>query len=485
MNAQVIPHTNDNRSSSILLVEDSPSLAAVYQGYLADEAYNVTHVETGKGAIAAIRDDSPDVLLLDLNLPDMSGMDILRELQETGTGTSVIVITAHGSVDTAVDAMRFGAFDFLVKPFDGKRLKVTINNAVEQRKLREIVETYHETFDRDRYHGFIGGSLAMQAVYRIIDSASPSKATVFITGESGTGKEVCAEAIHMQSPRREKPFVALNCAAIPRDLMESEIFGHTKGAFTGAVSERKGAAAQADGGTLFLDEICEMDLELQSKLLRFAQTGTFQRVGSGTVEKVDVRFICATNRDPLKEVEVGRFREDLFYRLHVIPLPLPPLHEREGDTLLIARRFLEDFSAEEGKQFAGFSPQAEKLLSEYHWPGNVRELQNVIRNAVVLNNGEELTAEMLPAMIADRRSATPMRVNQGDLDQETAGSLETIASMSAKEVRPLWQLEKEIIERTIEICDGNIPKAAALLEISASTIYRKKQAWSAERRQVG
>jgi two-component system repressor protein LuxO len=485
MKAQEIPHTNHNRPSSILLVEDSPSMAVVYQGYLAGENYIVSHVETGKGAIAALRYESPDVVLLDLNLPDMSGMDILRELQETAPGTSVIVITAHGSVDTAVDAMRFGAFDFLVKPFDGKRLKVTISNAVEQRKLREIVETYHETFDRDRYHGFIGGSLAMQAVYRIIDSASPSKATVFITGESGTGKEVCAEAIHMQSQRRDKPFVALNCAAIPRDLMEAEIFGHTKGAFTGAVSERKGAAEQANGGTLFLDEICEMDLELQSKLLRFAQTGTFQRVGSGKVEKVDVRFICATNRDPLQEVEAGRFREDLFYRLHVIPLPLPPLREREGDTLLIARQFLTDFSAEEGKRFTDFAPEAEKFLSEYDWPGNVRELQNVIRNAVVLNDGEQLTVEMLPTMIADRRAVVPMRANRGDSGEVTAGSPDTITSISAEEVRPLWQLEKEIIERTIEICDGNIPKAAALLEISASTIYRKKQAWSAESCRAG
>jgi len=483
MNAQEIPHTNENRPASILLVEDSPSLAAVYCGYLSDESYYVTHVTTGTDAMKALAETSPDVLLLDLNLPDMPGMDILRELEDSDT--TIIVITAHGSVDTAVDAMRFGAFDFLVKPFDGKRLKVTVNNAIEQRKLREIVETYHETFDRSHYHGFIGGSLAMQAVYRIIDSASPSKATVFITGESGTGKEVCAEAIHKQSPRHDKPFVALNCAAIPRDLMESEIFGHIKGAFTGAVSERKGAATQADGGTLFLDEICEMDLDLQSKLLRFVQTGTFQRVGSGKVEKVDVRFICATNRDPLVEVEAGRFREDLFYRLHVIPLQLLPLREREGDTLLIARQFLSQFSEEEGKRFSEFSPQAEKLLMEYHWPGNVRELQNVIRNAIVLNDGVQLMAEMLPSVVSGRSSTTSMANGQQGVAQEADLSMETIVPASADDVRPLWCLEKEIIERTIDICGGNIPKAAAMLEISASTIYRKKQTWLAESRQTG
>jgi two-component system repressor protein LuxO len=483
MNAQEIPHTSENRPASILLVEDSPSLAAVYCGYLSDETYHVTHVTTGKDAVKALGDTNPDVLLLDLNLPDMPGMEILRNLEDAGT--TIIVITAHGSVDTAVDAMRFGAFDFLVKPFDGKRLKVTVNNAIEQRKLREIVETYHETFDRNNYHGFIGGSLAMQAVYRIIDSASPSKATVFITGESGTGKEVCAEAIHKQSPRHDKPFVALNCAAIPRDLIESEIFGHIKGAFTGAISERKGAAAQADGGTLFLDEICEMDLDLQSKLLRFVQTGTFQRVGSGKVENVDVRFICATNKDPLVEVEAGRFREDLFYRLHVIPLQLLPLREREGDTLLIARQFLSQFSEEEGKRFSEFSPQAEKLLMQYDWPGNVRELQNVIRNAIVLNDGVQLTTEMLPSAVTTQRSTTPIEDSQSVVAKETDYSMETVLPASAEGVRPLWRMEKEIIERTIDICDGNIPKAAALLEISASTIYRKKQAWSAENSQTG
>ena len=259
----------------VLLVEDTLSLARTYEAYLKDEAIELVHVETGAEALAVIAKRVPDALLLDLVLPDMNGIDILRDISEKELSTATIVITAHGSVNTAVDAMRYGAFDFLSKPFSADRLRVTLKNALQTRRLEEIVEIYKRDLDRREYCGFIGGSLAMQAVYRIIDSAASSKATVFISGESGTGKEVCAEAVHRQSQRVDAPFIALNCGAIPKDLMESEIFGHVKGAFTGAVANRNGAARQADGGTLFLDEICEMDLDLQTKLLRFVQTGTF------------------------------------------------------------------------------------------------------------------------------------------------------------------------------------------------------------------
>ncbi len=308
----------------VLLVEDTRSLAVVYEQYLAQDGYEVQLADCGQQALAQLLASPPPVVLLDLELPDMSGMDILQQITERQLPCSVVVITAHGSVDVAVEAMRFGAFDFLTKPFDGKRLCATARNALKHQQLSSLVAQYRENFERSSFAGFIGASMAMQAVYRIIESAAPSKATVFITGESGTGKEVCAEAIHQCSPRRDQPFIALNCAAIPHDLMESEIFGHVKGSFTGAQGDRKGAASLADGGTLFLDEICEMDLDLQSKLLRFIQTGTLQRVGSGKLETVDVRFVCATNRDPLVEVKAGRFREDLYYRLHVIPLALPP-----------------------------------------------------------------------------------------------------------------------------------------------------------------
>ncbi|MFM4996932.1 sigma-54-dependent transcriptional regulator [Aeromonas sanarellii] len=455
----------------VLLVEDTRSLAVVYEQYLAQDGYEVQLADCGQQALAQLLASPPPVVLLDLELPDMSGMDILQQITERQLPCSVVVITAHGSVDVAVEAMRFGAFDFLTKPFDGKRLCATARNALKHQQLSSLVAQYRENFERSSFAGFIGASMAMQAVYRIIESAAPSKATVFITGESGTGKEVCAEAIHQCSPRREQPFIALNCAAIPHDLMESEIFGHVKGSFTGAQGDRKGAASLADGGTLFLDEICEMDLDLQSKLLRFIQTGTLQRVGSGKLETVDVRFVCATNRDPLVEVKAGRFREDLYYRLHVIPLPLPPLRERGEDILLLARDLLLRYAREENKRFKDFDADAVRVLLDYPWPGNVRELQNVVRNIVVLNDRELVSPEILPPPLnGGRVLAVPTPAPE-------TSDVPVVPVQARLPVRPLWLVEKEVIEQAIASCDGNIPKAAALLEISPSTIYRKKQSW--------
>ena len=455
----------------VLLVEDNPTLAVVYREYLADQPFDVVHIENGEDTMKMIKSDKPDVVLLDLNLPDMDGMEILKYIHNQKVACEVVIITAHASVDIAVDAMRYGAFDFITKPFDAKRLQVTVNNAVKHRELSQIVETFRTHYERDHYYGFIGSSLPMQGVYRIVESAAPSDATVFITGESGTGKEVCAEAVHKQSPRQSKPFMVLNCAAIPRDLMESEIFGHVKGAFTGAVCERQGAATQAHGGTLFLDEICEMDLDLQSKLLRFIQTGSFKKVGGDQSEQVDVRFICATNRDPLKEVEEGRFREDLYYRLHVIPIELPPLRDRDGDVLLLAKRFLKQYGDEESKNFIKFSGEAEAVFLKYDWPGNIRQLQNIVRNLVVLNNVEVVTPEILPAPLNAIESTNMRKLREYDVEEST------VSHLNSQDVRPLRVVEKEVIEHAIAMCNGNIPKAAALLEISPSTIYRKKQSW--------
>jgi two-component system repressor protein LuxO len=325
--------------------------------------------------------------------------------------------------------------------------------------------------------GFIGASLPMQAVYRVIESAAASKATVFITGESGTGKEVCAESIHKASPRRDRPFVALNCSAIPKDLIESELFGHVKGAFTGAVAERIGATQQAHGGTLFLDEIGEMDVNLQAKLLRFLQTGTVQRVGANKTDQVDARIVCATNRDPLAEVAAGRFREDLYYRLHVIPIHLPALRERAEDALLIASHFLDLYAREEGKRFGGFDPEAERLIRDYAWPGNVRQLQNVIRNAVVLHDGDSLGADMLrPALRTPIDHAAPPRPRAEPASKPLPQTTST--AEAAQRIRPLARVEQEAIEEAITLCGGNIPRAAALLEVSPSTLYRKRQAWA-------
>jgi DNA-binding NtrC family response regulator len=465
----------------VLLVEDTASLAMVYKEYLADEDIELLHASTGIEALQIIRNQLPSVLLLDIKLPDMDGMEILQSINSSQLPIAVVMMTAYGTVDMAVEAMSQGAFDFLEKPFDAKRLRATVCNALKRLKLQNLVDDI-ESSERDHFHDFIGQSAAMQTVYRIIESAAPSKATVFITGESGTGKEVCAEAIHKQSDRRDKPFVAINCGAIPKDLMESEIFGHVKGAFTGAVNAREGAASQADGGTLFLDEIGEMDLDLQTKLLRFVQTGRFQKVGGSKEQTVDVRFVCATNRDPLAEVEAGRFREDLYYRLHVVPIHLPSLSDRSDDIMLIANSFLHEYSREEGKDFKSFSDGVEVVFRHYRWPGNVRQLQNVIRNMIVLNNGNEISVDHLPPPLNSviQESELVVTPKPGSSHQVLNDSAVTAVSQDDNIITPLWQVEKQAIERAITICDGNIPRAAAMLEVSPSTIYRKKQNWLEE-----
>ncbi|CCN46953.1 quorum-sensing sigma-54 dependent transcriptional regulator LuxO [Vibrio nigripulchritudo] len=456
--------TSNPNPKYLLMVEDTASVAALYRSYLSPLGLDITIVGTGKDAVESLEERTPDLILLDLRLPDMTGMDVLSSVKSNYPDVPVIFMTAHGSIDTAVEAMRKGAQDFLIKPCEADRLCVTVNNAI--RKAGKLRSPSSEP--DNNYQGFIGSSQTMQAVYRTIDSAAPSKASVFITGESGTGKEVCAEAIHAASKRGENPFIAINCAAIPKDLIESELFGHVKGAFTGASTDRQGAAELADGGTLFLDELCEMDLDLQTKLLRFIQTGTFQKVGSSKMKSVDVRFVCATNRDPWKEVQEGRFREDLYYRLYVIPLHLPPLRDRGEDVVEIAYSLLGYMSHEEGKGFVRFSQQVVDKFIEYEWPGNVRQLQNVLRNAVVLNHGSEITLNMLPP---------PLNLpSVSDLKQVNAYDAKS-TKLSVEEIRPLWLTEKSAIEQAIEACEGNIPKAAGYLDVSPSTLYRKLQAW--------
>ncbi|MGF1706362.1 sigma-54-dependent transcriptional regulator [Enterovibrio baiacu] len=468
----------------VLLIEDSKPLANLYIQYLSGEPIDLVCLETGQQALDYLEKSTPHLIMLDLKLPDMSGQEILHWIKTQGLPCSVIVVTSHGSVNTAVELMQQGADDFLEKPVSAERLKTTLKNQLEHVRLQHLVDDIKTSFERNTYQGFIGASLPMQNVYRIIDAAAPSKATVFITGESGTGKEVCAEAIHAQSPRSKAPFIALNCGAIPHDLMESEIFGHVKGAFTGASSERKGAAAQADGGTLFLDEICEMDLELQKKLLRFIQTGRYQKVGGSKEESVDIRFLCATNKDPLNEVAAGKFREDLYYRLHVVPLALPPLRERGDDILTIATKFLRTYAEEEGKSFTQFSPEAEVVLRHYPWPGNVRQLQNVIRNVVVLHDGDAVSIKQLPPPLNETlsdqeiRSLAPTTFVEPtpDASESTAHA----APVESSDIRPLEDVEREAIQQAIEFCGGNVLKAAVLLKVSPSTLYRKKQAWETD-----
>ncbi|KII78636.1 ATPase AAA [Vibrio renipiscarius] len=453
--------TETQKNKYLLMVEDTASVAALYRSYLTPLGIDINVVGTGRDAIESLAVRTPDLILLDLRLPDMTGMDVLHAVKQQDPDVPAIFMTAHGSIDTAVEAMRHGSQDFLIKPCEADRLRVTVNNA-----MRKASKLKTESGNSPVYQGFIGSSQTMQAVYRTIDSAASSKASIFITGESGTGKEVCAEAIHATSKRREKPFIAINCAAIPKDLIESELFGHVKGAFTGAATDRQGAAELADGGTLFLDELCEMDLELQTKLLRFIQTGTFQKVGSSKMKSVDVRFVCATNRDPWKEVQQGRFREDLYYRLYVIPLHLPPLRERGEDVIEIAYSLLGFMSKEEGKDFVRLSPDVVERFARFEWPGNVRQLQNVLRNVVVLNNGSEIQLDMLPPPLNQPSEGLPRVV------------IEDNNALSVHDIFPLWLTEKNAIEQAISACEGNIPKAAGYLDVSPSTLYRKLQAWS-------
>jgi len=443
-------------------------------------------------------------------------------LRGAGLAGPIVATSGRGSVSVAVEAMRAGADDFLVKPYQPAELarrllwridefevdattfpspRVRGEGAERARCASEAGEGQTQPLiprrmklharpspgshlaslnarhplpvngEREEsadlhFHHFIGASHAMQALYEQIKRVAPSKAPVFITGESGSGKEVCAEAVHAYSGRAHAPFIALNCSAIPRELMESEIFGHVKGAFTGAHEDRPGAAELAHGGTLFLDEICEMDLALQAKLLRFVQTGTVRRVGDTRLRQVGVRFVCATNREPGREIEAGRFREDLYYRLHVLPLRLPALRERGNDIVLLARTFLARFAEEEGRRFRGFTPEAEAVLAAHGWPGNVRELQNVIRRVVVLHDGEEVSAEMLALSSVHEPS-------------RDTGPLPSVESPS---IAPFWREEERIIRNALAAFDGNAQRAASALQISPSTIYRKLQAWSRAQR---
>jgi two-component system repressor protein LuxO len=462
----------DDGSMSVLLVESAGD-AEIYLGALRHAGFAATHVGSRGQALETIDRAQPELIVLDVELDERDGLEILCSIRERDCLADVIVITSNASLRGAVAAIRAGAFDYIVKPFKADRLVDALRGALANRKLGSRRAMGRVSADRETLVNdtFLGSSRAMQAVREIVRIAAGSRATVFITGESGTGKELCAEAIYRAGSRREKPFVAINCSAIPKDLAESELFGHVRGAFTGAVRDRVGAAIRAHGGTLLLDEICEMDFNLQAKLLRFLQNGAVQRVGASDVERVDVRVICATNRDPVIEVAEGRFREDLYYRLHVIPLRLPPLREREGDVLEIARALLIEYAGEEHKRFRWLAPCAEAAIAAYAWPGNVRQLQNVLRNAIVLNDGEELTARHLPEIVVTTSRPAAEMTPSHALDERTP-----ILASIAPAITPLWRLQIAI-EEAVKLCDNNVALAAAALGVSPSTVYRKRQAW--------
>ena len=451
-------------TKTILIIEDSPSLARTYQGFLKYAGYDADTAETAGEAESKLAQATPDLVLLDLQLPDGDGMDILQSLQARAEATPVVVITANASLSTAIEAMRAGALDFLAKPFDKARLLVTVENALERSSLRKVVSKQTAGAAAPKRKHFIGESRVMRAIYQTIEAVASSDASIFVTGESGTGKELAAMSIHDSSRRASKPFHAINCGAIPENLMESELFGHVKGAFTGASSDRQGAASLADGGTLFLDELGEMPLALQAKLLRFIQLGTYQRVGESKTRSADIRFICATNKSPMDAIAKGQLREDLYYRLNVIPIEMPPLRERGADVVLIAEAFLRNYAKEEGKGFERLDEGAKAALAAYEWPGNVRQLQNVIRNAVVLQDGPELTAQMLPRNLMQTSAPEPR-------------SAPIPLRSPADDVLPLAVVERRAIEAALATTGGNIQQAARLLEIDPSTIHRRRKAW--------
>ncbi|MGV8953987.1 MAG: sigma-54-dependent transcriptional regulator [Cypionkella sp.] len=458
---------------SILLVEDTPSLQMLYAAALKQAGHSVFLASTAAEALEQLQDSDADLVLLDLVLPDRDGLDLMSEILAQRPTVKVIVMTAHGSINKAVAAMRAGAHEFLVKPFDEARLLGAISAfSLPQSpaaKRKPISPPTSPVVAAPTASVFIGSSPQMARIHQTIDSVARSMATVFITGESGTGKELCALAVHDRSPRRTGPFIALNCGAIPQDLLESEVFGHMKGSFTGALSDKPGAATAADGGTLFLDEVCEMAPALQTKLLRFLQTSTVVPVGATRPRKVNVRIVCATNRDPVEAVRRGQFREDLFYRLYVVPIHMPPLRDRSTDVIEIAEAALDRFAQEEGKPFQGLSDDVRALFETLPWPGNVRQLLNVIRNVAVLHDGGQVTRAMLPASLHDNAAPLPEAISPAPTDPLR---LDTLVG------RPLAEIERMVIEATLAEAAGSVPKAARMLALSPSTLYRKIEAWA-------
>ncbi|WP_246472998.1 sigma-54-dependent transcriptional regulator [Pelagibacterium limicola] len=456
---------------TFLLIDAVPASARQTMAAIADhwcDAARITICADGRRALDYLKTGIFDVVLADMASLTEGGRsleDAFAALSQSARGALVIALSESDSVSSAVAALRSGAHDCLTKPAGGRLLAMRLEELGQRHgKARAVLAETPRGADAD-FEGFVGASPQMQAIYDQILRIAPSSAPVFITGESGTGKELSAEALHKRSPRADGPFIAINAGAIPRELMESELFGVVRGAYTGATEDRRGAVASADGGTLFLDEIGEMDLSLQSKLLRFLQTGTITRIGESKVHQVDVRVVCATNRNPMQLVSERKFREDLFYRLHVLPIHLPPLRQRPADIVPLAQNFLARFAAEEKKRFEGFASEAADLFIARDWPGNVRQLQNLVRRIVVMFDGGIVSAEMAMAADIESRAAQTVATFPGASTQPDYGIL------------PMWQQEQKIIEDALQAFGGNIARAAAALEISPSTIYRKKVSW--------
>jgi len=391
---------------TLLLIDDDPAIQDVLTDRLEALGYRVVVAANGQAGLALLDTEGPQLVLLDLELPDMSGLAVLKEIRKREAEVTVVIITAYGTVERAVQAMKEGAYDFITKPFEPDRLALTVQRALERERLKGEVALLSEAVG-ERYRQVVGQSATMKEAVTVAQKAAQSTATVLLLGESGTGKELFARAIHDWSERRDKPFVAINCVALSKELLESELFGHEKGAFTGAHQLKKGKLEVAQGGTVFLDEIGDLAPELQAKLLRFLQEREFERVGGTHPIQVDVRIIAATNRDLEGAIKDGRFREDLYHRLNVVALTLPPLRERKEDVPALADFFLRRFAAEAKKRFTEITPEAQDRLCAYAWPGNVRELANVMERAVVLGPGPQVMLHDLPPRIVATESQTP------------------------------------------------------------------------------
>jgi DNA-binding NtrC family response regulator len=476
---------------SIVLIEDSSDVARCYSEFLKGEFGDIISLSSGVQAIGFFEStESPAIVLLDLRLKDVDGVVLLKHIRRASPGSAIITINNQGAFDVSREVIQLGAADYLEKPFTRDRICLTVRNALNALLLYRKANPY-----KHGYYGFIGSCPAMQRVYKTIELAAASDASVFITGENGTGKDICAMAIHSLSRRNTKDCVILNCAAIPENLIESEIFGHVKGSFTGANVNREGAASRAHQSTLFLDEIGDMNVTLQSKLLRFVQTGQFNVVGSSLSAHADIRFICATNKNPLDEIKNKSFREDLYYRLNVIPIHLPPLRERGNDIIEIAEHHLKIFSKQEGKSFRTLSSKVKNIFLNYDWPGNIRQLLNVVRNVVVLHEGVTVEAHMLPSPFNSH--SVPLSVVAGagagaGIVPETSITCADVLTATAQQPRrrqffdlsiapdtpdsiiPLWKLELLAIDHALQLCDGNVTHAAKCLEINPSTIHRKR-----------
>lgn len=451
------------RKHKILVVDDEHLIRWSLEQNLKKQGYDVTQAASGEDALALVSEDSPDIVLLDIQLPGINGLDVLEKIKEIDENIIVIMITALGVVETAVKAMRIGAHDYINKPFNLDELAIIIKKALETGELKkEVAHLRSEQSKKFGLSNIIGGSRHMASVLGMVDKVAKSDAgTILIQGESGTGKELIAKAIHYESARAEKPFMAINCAAVPATLLESELMGHERGAFTDAKSQKKGLFEMADGGTVFLDEIGDMDPAMQAKLLRILEERSFRRVGGTKEIPVDIRIISATNQDLLALIEEKMFRKDLYYRIQVIPIYLPPLRERPDDILVLAEHFIQQFNKEFSKTVKSVSKMAGKFLVEYEWPGNVRELKNVIERAVILENEETLLLEHLPQEIVAKTSGA---------------STGSVTFRLPPEGLDIEDVERELIRQSLEMAEGNQSKAARNLNLGIDAFrYRMKK----------